>query len=123
MDNAFIVSPDDNDNYNQIKGSVIHNYIEDQSIQRSVVEGNAEMHYLILQEEDYLGINLSRSQSIELTFDENNDISHVSMDGQPESNMYEYQAGMDLNSFYLDGFRWRIEEKPTEVIFAEYSIK
>jgi len=30
---------------------------------------------------------------------------------------------MDLASFYLDGFRWRLEEKPTEVIFAQYSIK
>lgn len=122
-DNAFIVSPDDKGNYNQIKGSVIHNYVQDQSIQSSKVEGNAEIHYLILEEEEYLGINLSRSQSIVLTFDENNDISRVSMDGQPESNMYEYQPGMDLASFYLDGFRWRLEEKPTEVIFAQYSIK
>ncbi len=122
-DNAFIVSPDENENYNQIKGAVIHNYIKDERIQRSVVEGNAEIHYLILQEEEYRGINLSRSQSIELTFNEENDISRVSMDGQPESNMYEYQEDMNLTSFYLEGFRWRIAEKPSEVIFAQYNVK
>lgn len=102
---------------------MIHNYIKDERIQRSVVEGNAEIHYLILQEEEYRGINLSRSQSIELTFNEENDISRVSMDGQPESNMYEYQEDMNLTSFYLEGFRWRIAEKPSEVIFAQYNVK
>ena len=123
IDNAFIISPDENDNYNQIKGATIHNYIKDQRIHRSVVEGNAEIHYLILQEEEYRGINLSKSQTISLTFGEDNDISRVTMDGQPESSLYEYEETMDITSFYLDGFRWRIEERPTETIFAQYTIQ
>ena len=123
IDSAFIISPDENDNYNQIKGATIHNYIKDQRIHRSVVEGNAEIHYLILQEEEYRGINLSKSQTISLTFGEDNDISRVTMDGQPESSLYEYEETMDITSFYLDGFRWRIEERPTETIFAQYTIQ
>jgi len=59
--------------------------------------------------------------TIELSFDEKSEISKVNMEGQPESNMYEYQEGIDLASYYLEGFRLRSDEKPTDFIFAQYA--
>ena len=122
LNNAFIVSPDQNENFNQIKGSLIENLMENQEIRSSDVQQNAELHYLILQDDEYKGISVSRSQSILLTFMDN-EITKVNMEGQPESNMYEYVEGMDLTLYYLDGFLWRIAEKPEGSLFIFYATK
>jgi len=116
INNALIVSPDSAGMYNQIKGAHIDNYIEDKALQRSDVHGNAELLYMIKEGASYRGINLTKSQSMTFIFEEEQ-ISEIRMNGQPESNMYEYSPDIDLTSYYLKGFVWRIEERPENHIF------
>ncbi|MEL6124672.1 MAG: hypothetical protein AAFR14_13235, partial [Bacteroidota bacterium] len=51
------------------------------------------------------------------TFD-NADIESVRMDGNQESNIYTYTLGMDISRYYLEGYEWRITERPTKGSFA-----
>lgn len=114
--NAMIVTPDNAGMYNQIKGAEIDNFINDKELVKSHVMTNAELFYMIKEEESYRGVNLTKSNEMIFTFDDD-EISKIDMDGQPTSNMYEYTLGMDVTVYNLEGFKWRIEERPSEGLF------
>ena len=116
LGNAFIVSPDTSGMYNQIRGLVINNEIQEQEISRSIVSGNAELFYMVKEGEEYRGINLTKSDGMTFRF-EDGQISEIFMKGKPEHIMYEYQPGIDLNAYYLEGFNWRIDERPEAMRF------
>ena len=78
--------------------------------------GNAELFYMIKEGDSYRGINLTKSNIMTFIF-EDDEISKIDMKGQPDSNMYEYADNMDLSSYYLEGFEWRIDERPKSSIF------
>jgi len=122
ISNAMIIIPDSLDVYNQISGRLIDNYLVDQEIRKSVVGGNASLLYLNLQDDGYKGINLSKSDQMTFTFVDG-EIDRIRSKGQHESNLYEYTEGIDVTSYYLAGFQWRIEERPQSEYFAESTIK
>ncbi len=116
IDNAMIISPDNTGMYNQIKGAKIENFIEDKALVKSHVMTNAELLYMIKEDESYRGVDVTKSNEMIFTF-EDDQIVTIDMNGQPSSNMYEYTEGMDLTSYNLDGFKWRFEERPSADIF------
>ena len=116
ISDAMIVTPDDGGMYNQIKGAEIENFIDDKILTSSHVMTNAELFYMIKEEESYRGVNLTKSNEMIFTF-EDDEISKIDMDGQPTSNMYEYIPGMDVSIYNLEGFKWRIKERPSEGLF------
>lgn len=116
INNAFIISPDSLGMLNQIRGINIDNFIIDEELSSSFVQGNAELFYMVAEGDSYSGINLTKSDKMTFFFEEAA-ITEIQMLGQPESNMYEYQEGMSLDSYYLEGFEWRIGERPSEKLF------
>ena len=112
----MIVTPDNNGMFNQIKGAEIDNFIDDKELTRSHVMTNAELFYMIKEDDSYRGVNLTKSNEMIFTFDED-EISKIDMDGQPTSNMQEYTDGMDVTIYNLEGFKWRIKERPSEELF------
>ncbi len=114
--NAMIITPDKGGMYNQIKGAEIENFVNDKELTKSHVMTNAELFYMIKEEESYRGVNLTKSNEMIFTFDDD-EISKVDMTGQPTSNMYEYTKGMDVSVYNLEGFEWRIKERPSEGFF------
>jgi hypothetical protein len=47
-----------------------------------------------------------------------NEIESVKFYRKPDSQITEYQPGLDLSSFIFNGFSWRLNEKPEISIFA-----
>ena len=114
--NAMIVTPDSLEGFNQIKGLIITNYLTDNDISKSLVSGNAELLYLVIEEGVHEAINYTSSKKMTFNFDLGS-IQSMNTIGLQDSNMYEYNEGDILSSYYLDGFRWRLEEKPQENAF------
>lgn len=122
IDDAMIVSPDSSGMYNQIKGLKIDNFVLDKKLTKSEVLGNAELFFMMEENGSYQGINLTKSNSMIFYF-KDDEIEKIDKSGQPESNMYPYSVGMDVESYFLDGFVWRIDEKPEDDIFYATIIK
>jgi len=57
--NAFILSPDANVNFNQIKCKHIRNVISDGKIDTTFASRNVELCYLVLQENEYQAVNIT----------------------------------------------------------------
>ena len=122
IDNAFILSPDSIGNFNQIKGLKIENFLDGEKIVKSHVNNNAELFYLVENEGLYEGVNLTKSSEMTFLFDDDG-IRKIQMNGVPESNMYEYIEGMDLEPYFLDGFVDRSDEKPEAIEFVNKVFK
>ena len=81
------------------------------------------MIYFIRDEKELLkGINKTLSSSMLFSFS-NNQIDNVYFYKKPESEITEYQEGMDLSVFRFDGVEWRLNEKPDFSIFAHPNMK
>ncbi len=113
--NAFILSPDDKGNLNQIKCKVVNNIVTDGKIDTTFAMKNVEMCYLVIQDDEYEAVNLTKASAMEFTFDKA-EIKTVKMSGSQESNMYEYKEGMDVTQYYLSDYKWRITERPTKEV-------
>ncbi|MEL6123928.1 MAG: OstA-like protein, partial [Bacteroidota bacterium] len=87
--NAFILSPDEQGNLNQIKCKHISNRISDGKIDSTFAERNVELCFLVMKDGEYEAVNRTTSSSMVFTFD-NADIESVRMDGNQESNIYTY---------------------------------
>ncbi len=114
--NAFIVAPDSLGMQNQMKGHMIENFIQDKKVEKSIITGNAELFYLIEDEGKYEGINLTKSSEMIFTF-RDSEIASIKMTGVPESNIYQYNDQLVMEDYFLDGFRWRIKERPGPELF------
>lgn len=117
LGNAFIIAPDSSGMFNQIKGLTIDNFVENKEIKKSNVRGNAELFYMVKEGNEYKGINRTKSDGMIFSFSDG-EISKVAMKGKPEHVMYEYNVQLDLEEYYLEGFHWRIEERPPTMRFS-----
>jgi len=110
--NAFIISKDSLDNFNQIKGrEMIANFVENY-LKTVDVNGNGESIYYALDEENSIvtGINkiVCSNMLIRLV---NNSVDNITFYTNPEGQFippFELKENQDR----LKGFEWRIEERP-----------
>ena len=113
LKNAFIISRDTVDNFNQIKGrNMKASFFDNNYIESIEVSGNGETIYFALEEESYntLGLNYIICSNLKLNF-LNNDIKNIIFYQNPKAKLippHEIKNG-DL---YLDSFNWREKEKP-----------
>ncbi len=112
VNSAFIVIPDTMDYYNQIKGTKIVNLIDDGSISQSEVTGNAEVFYIVKNEEQIEGVSLTKSLSMTIYLEDGR-MDRLNQYGSPENSFENYNELVNYKSQYLRGFRWRLEERPT----------
>jgi len=117
IQNAFILSPEEGGHLNQIKADKITSIIHEGEIKKSIAEMNAEMLYLVRNDNKYEGINITKSKEMHFEF-EDGDLSSFHTIKQQDSNIYEYEASMDISQYYLEGHNWRITELPVAVNFV-----
>lgn len=115
---AFVIMTDTLTNFNQMKGRKMTGFFEEGQISKLNIEGNGESLYFALEGDTLTqGVNRTLSATIELKFKEGA-IKRVKYDIKPDGRFIPVQK-LDEKSSRLDGFLWRLEEKPVlDSIFA-----
>lgn len=108
---ALILNTPDEQYFNQVKGRLITASFISGELAKMDVVGNAESVYYAQEENgEYLGVNSSVCSEMVLLFADNQ-VQDIYYLREPESVMYPMDQ-VDHGSLRLDGFRWRIREKP-----------
>lgn len=117
FENAFVISKDtigDSNGFNQIKGLKLIGLFQDNKLYNIDVIKNAEVIYYSRNDENELvGINKSRSGSINIKLS-NNEIDEIRMLQEVNGNLYP-ESFFPENARKFRGFDWREEERPNSV--------
>ena len=113
--NAFIISQDTIEGYNQIKGTDITSRFRNGNIHRVNVDGDkAETIYWIRDDDGGLiGIDVSNSETMVIEM-ENQNISIIKSFKGISETMYP-ESDLSESSRYLQGFKWHEEARPTDM--------
>ncbi len=110
-DKAFVITQDTIFNFNQMKGRSMMAYFKEGQISHLNIDGNGESLYFALEGDTVnQGVNRTLSANIKLVF-EDGDIRRVTYGVKPDGKFTPVQKLTEENS-RLEGFQWRIEEKP-----------
>jgi lipopolysaccharide export system protein LptA len=110
-DKSFAIMSDTLLNFNQMKGREMTGYFLDGQMEKLIIEGNGESLYFALEADTLTqGINRILSANIKLTFEEGA-IRKANFGIRPDGKFTPVQK-IDEKLSRLDGFNWRIEEKP-----------
>ena len=112
--NAFIISQDTIEGYNQIKGTDITSRFRNGNIHRVNVDGDkAETIYWIRDDDGGLiGIDVSNSETMVIEM-ENQNISIIKSFKGISETMYP-ESDLGESSRYLQGFKWHNEARPRD---------
>jgi hypothetical protein len=110
-DKAFAIMTDTLINYNQMKGRQMTGYFSEGQMESLVIEGNGESLYYALEADTLTqGVNRILSANIKLTFVDGA-VRKANFGIRPDGKFTPVQK-IDEKIARLDGFAWRIEEKP-----------
>lgn len=118
--NAFMTSEDTLINYNQIKGRNMTTFFIDSKIDHLNVNGNGEMLYYSLEEGDstLMGMNKIFCSHMRIEFRDDK-LVRFKVYVNPDANFIPpHELTADIQR--LEGFQWRIEEKPGLFDVAHY---
>ncbi len=108
---AFAIMSDTLLNFNQMKGRTMTGYFEAGQINSLDIDGNGESLYFALEADTLTqGVNRILSANIRLTF-QDGVIQKANFGIRPDGKFIPVQK-LDEKVSRLEGFRWRIEEKP-----------
>ncbi len=112
--NAFIISQDSIEGYNQIKGQDITSTFKEGNIHRVNVDGNkAETIYWIRDDEGgIIGIDVSNSETMVIEM-EKQSVSIIKSFKSINETMYP-EEDLKENERYLSGFKWHDEARPKD---------
>lgn len=110
--NAFVVMCEDSSKFNQISGKLITGQIFDGKLRIADVNGNAQTLYYLKDKNRYSGMNRLLSSKIKLHLSENQ-IDSIRFYPKPEGKTFPMKE-LKPEDVQLDGFRWRLDEKPTD---------
>jgi lipopolysaccharide export system protein LptA len=118
--NAFIASEDSLKQYNQVKGRNMVAQFDANTISEITVNGNGESLYYILSENDTLlvGLNKMLCSDMVMRF-ANNDLDNITFYKNPESKLIPPHEILKKDT-QLEGFSWRIAERPALFDVAHY---
>ena len=114
--NSFIIEKDSlsENGYNQIKGINLFGDFEKGNLKNILVDKNTEViYYMYSDEGELVGINKTICSSIKMDFN-NNEIEKISFYISPDGKLKPEKL-VDENLRELDGFIWRINEKPNTI--------
>ena len=112
--NAFIISQDSIEGFNQIKGMDITSFFKDDDIHHVNVDGDqAETIYWIRDDDGGLiGIDVSKSETMIIEMEDQN-VSIIKSFKSIDETMYPEEDLTESNR-YLQGFKWHDEARPKD---------
>jgi len=113
---GFMVSPQDETHYNQIKGREMTGYMRNNALYKLEVHEDSRTLYFPTDQGEIVGMNKGESSSMTINL-RNNKISRITYKSDPVSNTYPLTKVKE-NEMKLQGFRWLDEhrpKKPTDV--------
>jgi lipopolysaccharide export system protein LptA len=112
--NAFIISQDTIEGFNQIKGTDITSWFQNGDIHHVNIDGTkAETIYWIRDSDGSLiGIDVSDSETMSIEM-ENQSVSVIKSFKDIHETMYP-EEDLNESSRYLSGFKWHDEARPTD---------
>ena len=111
--NAFITEKDSIsvDGYNQIVGSELYGDFEEGALKNlDVIKNTMVIYYLYSDTGELIGINKTICSALDIVF-LNNEINEISFYVSPDGEVFPEEK-IDQNLRKLDGFLWRIDERP-----------
>jgi lipopolysaccharide assembly outer membrane protein LptD (OstA) len=113
-ENSMIISEEDSAMFNQIKGRYMTGYFKEQKLNRVYVEANGETIYFA-GEEGGPPDNVNKAKASNLLIKiEKNKVKDITFLTQPDATLYPLNL-VKLSDMKLEGFNWRIEERPEKV--------
>jgi len=108
--NSFIISKQDSNMYDQIKGKEMVGFIVNKKLNNIEVNGNGQTLYYAREKEEIIGLNRAESSKISIRFKEGK-INTISFLKAPEG---ELKPLLDLKEEdkILKGFDWKINLRP-----------
>jgi lipopolysaccharide export system protein LptA len=111
---AIIINSQDDGYYNQIKGKRVTAFFKDDSIDRMLVEGNAESIYYGLDEGGaYVGVNKTACSEMMIYF-KDGQADRIRFLVEPQGTADPMQS-VDHNTLRLDGFKWIFQARPNSL--------
>ena len=112
FNSAFIISKEDSDKFNQIKGRVMVGYFNSNNeIYKIRVLGNAETIYFVREEDKTLiGINKAMASDM-LIYMEKNELNTITYIGQPVASLNP-EKDVSVYDLKLKGFHWITGRRP-----------
>ncbi|MCU0467885.1 MAG: hypothetical protein MUF58_04720 [Arcicella sp.] len=116
---SFVIAVDTLVNYNQIKGrKMVVNFTDSSRIERVVVEGNGESIYYAIDEKNTVtGMNRVQCGKMNINFAKNK-VKRIAFIAKPDGKFIPPKE-IKSDDKELDGFRWRIAEKPTKELIMK----
>ncbi|MHA7877401.1 MAG: OstA-like protein [Bacteroidota bacterium] len=116
---AFIVSEDAVGNYNQLSGKSMVAFFKQNKIDCIEIDGNAESLYFLLEDDGQVkGMNHLRCSHVRINIEEST-IADITFRRKPMGTFYPLQEIVEKHK-KLDGFHWRIDERPTRREVVEH---
>ncbi len=111
---GFITTKHRSDYYDQIKGRLIHSFLDSNELKRMEIKGNAEALYLIKDEEKaYVGANKTLCSHMTFFFIEE-ELDNIKFYTQPESEMTPMEKATKA-ALQLEGFKWEQYRRPLDI--------
>ncbi|OFY63587.1 MAG: hypothetical protein A3H98_06320 [Bacteroidetes bacterium RIFCSPLOWO2_02_FULL_36_8] len=115
-DNSYMISQDELNNFNQVKGKSVHAVFKEGKIEKMLVNGNAQSIYYIIDDskkrKKNKGINYSLSSDMVLYYKKNK-VKNISFLTKPEARFIPLHEIKEEDTRFKD-FNWRIGEKPVK---------
>lgn len=112
-ENSFVISKDTINNFNQVKGREMVVDFDQGKIQKIDVNGNGESIYFVLEQDSIMvGMNYILCSNMVLRFAEEG-LNNISFYTKPNGKLIPPHE-LTKDQKRLQGFQWRIEERPTK---------
>lgn len=108
--NSFIISKQDSNMYDQIKGKEMVGYIINNKLNNIEVDGNGQTLYYAREKEEIIGLNRAESSKISIRFKEGK-INTISFLSAPEGELKPL-AELKEEDKKLKDFDWKIQLRP-----------
>lgn len=113
-ENSMIISEEDSAMFNQIKGRYMTGFFKEQKLKRVFVEGNGETIYFAAEESGPPeNVNKAKASNLIIIISENK-VKDITFLTQPDATLYPLKM-VNLNDMRLEGFDWRVSERPENV--------
>jgi hypothetical protein len=113
-ENSMIISEYDSAMFNQIKGRYMTGYFKEQKLNRVYVEANGETIYYAGEDGGTPdNVNKAKASNLVIRIEENK-VKEIIFLTQPDAILYPLNL-INLSDMKLDGFNWRIEDRPEKV--------